>query len=120
SLENIGRSALMLKALGTTAFVLSALTVSAAAQDWPSRNITLVVPFAAGGGIDTTARVQALALNEILGQAVGGAKLGPAGRRRRNGRQRRGRKGRARRIPAADRQFRHACLHPIAVREEAV
>src|SRR5215468_7915643 len=29
----------------------------AAAQDWPTRPITLIVPFAAGGGIDASARV---------------------------------------------------------------
>jgi tripartite-type tricarboxylate transporter receptor subunit TctC len=60
----------MFRALGTAVFALAALTASAAAQDWPNRAITLVVPFAAGGGIDTSARVQALALTEILGQAV--------------------------------------------------
>jgi tripartite-type tricarboxylate transporter receptor subunit TctC len=69
----------ILKALGTAVFALSALTASAAAQDWPSRNITLVVPFAAGGGIDTSARVQALALTEILGQAVVVENIGAAG-----------------------------------------
>jgi tripartite-type tricarboxylate transporter receptor subunit TctC len=69
----------MLKALGTVVFALSALTASAAAQDWPSRNITLVVPFAAGGGIDTSARVQALALTDILGQAVVIENIGAAG-----------------------------------------
>jgi tripartite-type tricarboxylate transporter receptor subunit TctC len=42
----------------------------AAAQDWPTRRLTLVVPFAAGGGIDASARVQAQRLSEILGQPV--------------------------------------------------
>ena len=50
-----------------------------AAQDWPNRPITLVVPFAAGGGIDTTARVQALALSEVLGQSVIVENIGAAG-----------------------------------------
>jgi tripartite-type tricarboxylate transporter receptor subunit TctC len=69
----------MLRALGAAVFALTVLTASAAAQDWPSRNITLVVPFAAGGGIDTSARVQALALTEILGQAVVIENIGAAG-----------------------------------------
>ena len=42
----------------------------AAAQDWPTRTITLIVPFAAGGGIDASARVQAQRLSELLGQTI--------------------------------------------------
>jgi tripartite-type tricarboxylate transporter receptor subunit TctC len=41
-----------------------------AAQEWPTRTITLVVPFAAGGGVDISARLQAQAIGEILGQNV--------------------------------------------------
>ena len=43
---------------------------TAAAQDWPTRPITLVVPFAAGGGIDTSARIQAQHMSELLGQPI--------------------------------------------------
>lgn len=50
-----------------------------AAQEWPNRPLTLVVPFAAGGGIDATARVQALALSEVLGQSVIVENIGAAG-----------------------------------------
>ena len=49
------------------------------AQEWPSRTITLMVPFAAGGGIDASARLQALALSEILGQSVVVENVGAAG-----------------------------------------
>src|SRR5215475_658698 len=42
----------------------------AAAQEWPSRTITLVVPFTPGGGVDISARLQAQAIGEILGQNV--------------------------------------------------
>jgi tripartite-type tricarboxylate transporter receptor subunit TctC len=47
-----------------------ALTVAAAAQDWPTRPITLIVPFAAGGGVDSSARVQATVIGEALGQTI--------------------------------------------------
>ena len=43
---------------------------SAAAQDWPTRPITLVVPFTAGGGIDVSARIQAQQMGELLGQSI--------------------------------------------------
>ena len=42
----------------------------AAAQNWPSRTVTLVVPFAAGGGTDAIARVVAEKLAPRLGQPV--------------------------------------------------
>ena len=43
----------------------------AAAQDsFPSRPIKFVVPLAAGGGIDFTARVTAQKLSEVIGQQV--------------------------------------------------
>ena len=64
------------------AVVATALTLHAApapAQDWPARSITLIVPFAAGGGIDTSARVQALALAETIGQTVVIENIGAAG-----------------------------------------
>jgi len=49
---------------------LISLVTSAAAQDWPSRPITLIVPFAAGGGVDTSARLQAAMVGELLGQTI--------------------------------------------------
>ena len=42
----------------------------ARAQDWPTRPITLVVPFAAGGGVDVSARIQAQGMSERLGQPI--------------------------------------------------
>jgi tripartite-type tricarboxylate transporter receptor subunit TctC len=41
-----------------------------AAQDWPTRPMTIVVPFAAGGAADGTARVLAAGLSQVLGQNV--------------------------------------------------
>src|SRR5438045_5665283 len=63
-----------------------ALTAAAAAQDWPTRPITLVVPFAAGGGVDVSARIQAQRMSELLGQSIivenVGAAAGMAGGQR--------------------------------------
>jgi tripartite-type tricarboxylate transporter receptor subunit TctC len=40
------------------------------AQDWPNRPLTMVVPFAAGGPIDTLARVLQPSLGDTLGQQI--------------------------------------------------
>jgi tripartite-type tricarboxylate transporter receptor subunit TctC len=40
------------------------------AQDYPNRQITFVVPYAAGGGLDVLARMLALKLSERLGKPV--------------------------------------------------
>jgi tripartite-type tricarboxylate transporter receptor subunit TctC len=50
--------------------LLLAPAATARAQDWPTRAITMVVPYAAGGPIDTLARILAARLSEILGQQV--------------------------------------------------
>ena len=42
----------------------------AAAQSWPIRPLTMVVPFAAGGGTDVLGRIIGQRLSEILGQQV--------------------------------------------------
>src|SRR4029450_12425080 len=52
------------------AAIMIALGGNLAAQDWPTRPITLIVPFAAGGGIDVSARIQALRMGELLGQSI--------------------------------------------------
>lgn len=50
---------------------LHALSGNAMAQAaWPSRNITMIVPFPAGGQADLAARPVALALERILGKPV--------------------------------------------------
>jgi tripartite-type tricarboxylate transporter receptor subunit TctC len=41
-----------------------------AAQDWPARTITMVVPFPAGGPIDVAARILAPPMGERLGQQI--------------------------------------------------
>ncbi len=47
-----------------------ALSGPAGAQDFPTRPMTLVVPFAAGGGVDVSARIQAQRMGELLGQTI--------------------------------------------------
>ena len=68
------------------AAALWGLADTAAAQDWPARPITLVVPFAAGGGVDVSARIQAQRMSELLGQSIivenVGAAAGMAGGQR--------------------------------------
>ena len=49
---------------------IAATTPAMAQSDWPNRPVTLIVPFAAGGGVDASARMQAIALGEILGQTI--------------------------------------------------
>lgn len=52
-------------------FALAAAVFSkAAAQDYPDRPITIVIPGAAGGGIDLTFRLLEPKLTELLGQKV--------------------------------------------------
>ena len=40
------------------------------AKSWPERPITLVVPYPAGGGVDTAARIYSVAVSKILEQQV--------------------------------------------------
>src|SRR5262245_18073402 len=54
------------------AIIIMALACSAAshAQDWPTRPVTVVVPFAAGGPIDVIARIIAPRMSELIGQQI--------------------------------------------------
>jgi len=51
----------------------------AAAENWPARPLTMVVPFAAGGGTDVLGRILGRRLSEILGQQVIIENVGGAG-----------------------------------------
>jgi tripartite-type tricarboxylate transporter receptor subunit TctC len=64
---------------GRRAFALQALAIAlacalpaapAVAQDFPSKPIRIVVPFSAGGGVDTLARMVGQRLSEQVGQPV--------------------------------------------------
>jgi tripartite-type tricarboxylate transporter receptor subunit TctC len=45
-------------------------STTAVAQDWPTKPIKIVAPFAAGGNVDVTARIVAEYLHPLLGQPV--------------------------------------------------
>jgi tripartite-type tricarboxylate transporter receptor subunit TctC len=62
---------------GAVAFVL--LAAPAAAQDWPSKPIRLVVPFAPGGAADVWGRILAEQLSSALKQSVVVENRGGAG-----------------------------------------
>ena len=52
---------------------------SAAAQSWPTRPVSMVVPFAPGGSVDVMARILSGRLAEVLGQQVVIENIGGAG-----------------------------------------
>jgi tripartite-type tricarboxylate transporter receptor subunit TctC len=61
----------MPKWMAAVAFVATMMaTGSAQAQDYPTRPITLVVPYSAGGGNDTMARIVAEKMSRTLGQQI--------------------------------------------------
>ena len=55
------------------------VTRSGMAQVWPTRPLTMVVPYAAGGPVDTIGRVTAAGLSQVLGQQVVIENMGGAG-----------------------------------------
>jgi tripartite-type tricarboxylate transporter receptor subunit TctC len=62
------RRSLLTAALAALTF--SAACLPAAAQNYPSRPITLIVPWGAGGGTDATARIIGSLMEKELGQPV--------------------------------------------------
>src|SRR6195256_4037949 len=64
------RISVLLAACGALAALVSAAAGTAAAQSYPARPITLVVPFAPGGSASTAARSGADKMSETLGQQI--------------------------------------------------
>jgi tripartite-type tricarboxylate transporter receptor subunit TctC len=58
---------------------LFAVQNSATAQDWPTRPVTMVVPFAAGGPTDLIGRMMQARMGEVLGQQIVIENMGGAG-----------------------------------------
>jgi len=80
--------------LAAGAAALPVLSRTATAQSYPSRPVTMIVPFPAGGGADVIARVMAERMREPLGQPIiieniagadGGIGVGRAARARPDG-----------------------------------
>src|SRR5262245_17623144 len=65
--------------LAAGALTLPAVSHTARAQGYPSRPLTLVVPFAAGGPSDAVGRIMAEGMRGPLGQAVTVENVGGAG-----------------------------------------
>ncbi|MFZ1095451.1 MAG: tripartite tricarboxylate transporter substrate-binding protein, partial [Xanthobacteraceae bacterium] len=65
---------------GAATLVSAFLTMrTGLAQVWPTRPLTMVVPYAAGGPVDTIGRVTAAGLSQVLGQQVVIENMGGAG-----------------------------------------
>lgn len=58
------------RGLTLAGLMFAALAGTASAQGFPTRTVTIVVPFAAGGATDILARIVAQELNQQLGQSV--------------------------------------------------
>jgi len=70
----------MLKRVSAAAFgMLVAVAGAASAQTYPSKPITMIIPFAAGGPTDVLGRVIAQRMGEILGQQIVIENVGGAG-----------------------------------------
>src|SRR3954451_9126373 len=61
------------------AIALAAFASAASAQNFPSRQITLIVPFPPGGSTDVAARIMAEKMRPVLGQPVIIENVGGAG-----------------------------------------
>src|ERR1700719_1947204 len=59
--------------------ILLTLCGAATAQNYPSKSLTMIIPFAAGGPTDVLGRVMAQRMSEIMGQQVVVENVGGAG-----------------------------------------
>src|SRR5262245_35588674 len=62
--------AAMLKVLGAATAGMLVVSAHAVAQTFPSRAMTMVIPFAAAGPTDLIGRIMAARMSEILGQQI--------------------------------------------------
>jgi tripartite-type tricarboxylate transporter receptor subunit TctC len=61
---------MMVRILAALVVLATACSHDAHAQQWPSRPVQVIVPFAAGGSTDVAARLVAQHLSQVLGQQV--------------------------------------------------
>ena len=69
----------MLRRTLIAGLAIAALALPAAAQTWPQRPVSVVVPFAAGGPTDAVARLVSEAMGKELGQSLIVENVGGAG-----------------------------------------
>ena len=69
----------MLRRTLIAGLAIAALALPAAAQTWPQRPVTVIVPFAAGGPTDAVARLVSEAMGKELGQSLIVENVGGAG-----------------------------------------
>jgi tripartite-type tricarboxylate transporter receptor subunit TctC len=69
----------MMRFIVAAGLAWAAAVAPAQAQSWPTRPINMVVPYAAGGPVDTIARILGARMSETLGQQVIIENVGGAG-----------------------------------------
>ena len=69
-ISRLRRLALKLSAAAMTLLAASPATIAAESAPWPTKAVTLMVPYASGGGTDIIARLVGSKLSEIWGQPV--------------------------------------------------
>src|SRR2546428_10825324 len=79
-LSGIHGGANMLTRISAAVFgLLLTLAAGAEAQNYPTKPMTMIIPFAAGGPTDVLGRVMAQRMSELLGQQVVVENIGGAG-----------------------------------------
>jgi tripartite-type tricarboxylate transporter receptor subunit TctC len=67
------------KVLGAGIGALLATTLAASAQNFPTKTMTMIIPFAAGGPQDQIGRIMAQRMSDLLGHQVVVENVGGAG-----------------------------------------
>ena len=75
----MGRRSLRRDTIGIAATFALLAPPCAAGENWPTRPMTMIIPFAAGGTVDPLGRVLAAGLSQVLGQRVIVENVGGAG-----------------------------------------
>jgi len=73
------RPALTIAAITLELALTTSSSASARGQDWPTKPVTIVIPFAAGSGSDIVGRILAPHMSELLGRPVIVENVGGAG-----------------------------------------
>ena len=68
SVSSFGKKVKLTRTSAALAFVAAMIVAPVHAQNWPTRPVTVIVPFAAGGNTDVAARIFTERLSQRLGQ----------------------------------------------------